>query len=266
MSRCISRLTSGFWLLAFGLSGTASCARPVFVLPTGAGVPAPEARSVWSDATRNCREVGSLSAELRLSGHAGTTKIGGTRILAGLTTDGNVFLEVPAPFGRPVFVIAGNAERATLLSRDNHVLTARADDILDAFVGLRLGPSTLVPILAGCGTLDEPSGDPIRFTDILSFGTAGKRIFVSSGVVPRVVAAETAGWLIDYPGDAIPPNTIRIRSVPGREPAIDLTVGVSQLELNARLPPAAFTLVVPPGAQPLTLADLRASGPLGARR
>jgi hypothetical protein len=54
------------------------------------------------------------------------------------------------------------------------------------------------------------------------------------------------------------------RELPG-DARVDLTIGISQVETNMTLPPEAFTIDVPPGAMPMTLAQLRAAGPLGDR-
>jgi outer membrane lipoprotein-sorting protein len=44
---------------------------------------------------------------------------------------------------------------------------------------------------------------------------------------------------------------------------VDLTAALSQIETNKDLEDAAFTVNVPPGADPITLDELRDSGPLG---
>jgi hypothetical protein len=44
-----------------------------------------------------------------------------------------------------------------------------------------------------------------------------------------------------------------------------MTANVSQVEANTAIDPAAFSLDAPPDAGPLTLAQLRESGPLGVR-
>jgi hypothetical protein len=45
----------------------------------------------------------------------------------------------------------------------------------------------------------------------------------------------------------------------------DITLRVSQLEINAAIDDGAFEVDVPPDAMPLTLEELRRSGPLGER-
>jgi hypothetical protein len=45
----------------------------------------------------------------------------------------------------------------------------------------------------------------------------------------------------------------------------DITLRVSQLEINTSIDLKAFEVDVPPAAQPLTIEELRRSGPLGER-
>ena len=45
--------------------------------------------------------------------------------------------------------------------------------------------------------------------------------------------------------------------------AVDLTAALSQIETNKTLEDAAFTVNVAPDAEPITLDELRDSGPLG---
>lgn len=265
MARVSPSLTFGFWLLA--LSSSSSCARPAFVLPAGPGVPAPEARTAWSDATKACRGVSSLSAELRLSGRAGARGRINARALAAFTAAGEIRLEVPAPFGRPAIILAGRTDRATLVTRDNHVLTARAPDMLEQLAGLALDPPALVALLSGCGFPGEPEGEPERVGEFVATGAAGRRAFLRlTAGAWRVAAAELPGWLVDYrTTDALWPSELRLVSRSAEGPPISLTIRQSQVEVNAALPAAAFTVAVPPDAEPITLADLRAAGPLGAK-
>ncbi len=55
------------------------------------------------------------------------------------------------------------------------------------------------------------------------------------------------------------PRLIRLRS----DPRADLTLDLSQLDLNVPLEPAAFKVDVPADARPLTLDELRKNGPFG---
>ena len=59
------------------------------------------------------------------------------------------------------------------------------------------------------------------------------------------------------------PQRVRIRTdATGSAPAVDARLAVSQVETNVELPAAAFTVNVPPNAVPITVEELRASGPL----
>ncbi len=258
-------LASGFWLLA------ASCGRPAFKVPAGPGAPAPEASAAWSDATARCRGAETFSAALRLSGRVGSTRLPRGTILAGLTSRGQIRLEAPAPFGRAAFVLAGTEPEATLVMRDNHVLVAPADRILEALVGVTLDPASLLTVLAGCG-LDEPTvEDGARFGELIAVRTVHGRAFLREVADHwRVVAVERSGLLVDYARDPgrseVWPRQLRLTSAPGRSPALALSIAQSQIEVNVPLPAGAFTVEAPASAVPLTLEQLRASGPLGEGR
>jgi hypothetical protein len=43
---------------------------------------------------------------------------------------------------------------------------------------------------------------------------------------------------------------------------VDVTAAVSQLEVNVDVRASAFAVTVPPGVRPLSIAELRANGPL----
>ena len=79
----------------------------------------------------------------------------------------------------------------------------------------------------------------------------------------QIRAARRAGWRIEYPAwSGSFPQSVRLQS---DQPAlmVDLTAALSQIETNKNLESAAFTVNVPPGAEPITLDELRDSGPLG---
>ena len=71
------------------------------------------------------------------------------------------------------------------------------------------------------------------------------------------------GWRAEYGAfqEGLP-RTIRLVSAsPG---AFDLQLVLSQVELNPSLGDEAFRLQIPGSAKPITLDELKASGPLGA--
>jgi hypothetical protein len=84
----------------------------------------------------------------------------------------------------------------------------------------------------------------------------------------RIVAG-TRGLLgIEYAdGAGAGPSRVRLR-VAGHDGSVttDLAIALSQVEVNTPIDPRAFTLRAPEKAVPLTLDELRRSGPLGPQR
>ena len=81
--------------------------------PAGTPGPDPTAIAAFTTATAACRGFRSLTGELSLSGRAAGERIRG-RVIAGLESGGSVRLEGVAPFGPPIFILAGKGELATL--------------------------------------------------------------------------------------------------------------------------------------------------------
>src|SRR5439155_15084684 len=81
-------------------------------------------------------------------------------------------------------------------------------------------------------------------------------------------AAPSSGsreWRAEYGAfEAGLPRSVRLTSAP--DDRFDLRLTLSQVELNARLGPEVFQVDVPPGAEPMTLEELKRSGPFGAGR
>lgn len=263
--RCAARSAVAAVLVA------AACAPGRLVLPTGPGAPFPEFASAFADATRACRGVRTLTAELALSGRAGDAKIRG-RVLAGLASPDSVRLEGVALFGPPAFILAARPGAATLvLPRDDRVLTGPATAaIVEALAGVALGAEDLRAVLTGC-VVPEPDaekgrayGDDWVAVDL----RGGASVFLRTVDGRRRVVAGVRGPLTieyrEFTGDT--PRQVRLRSHGGSGTVTaDLTVGLSQVEINVPLDPSAFTVRVPEGALPLTLDELRRAGPLGVR-
>src|SRR5687768_15196431 len=134
--------------LSFVISACAPKAPP---RPVGTPTPDPTAAEAFATATAACKGFRSLEGELSLSGRAGGERVRG-RILTGLEAGGAVRLEAVAPFGAPFFILAGRAERATLvLPRERRVLKDTAvADVLERITGLALGADDLRLIISGC--------------------------------------------------------------------------------------------------------------------
>jgi hypothetical protein len=213
--------------------------------------------------------VRTLTAELSFSGRAGGRTLRG-RAIAGFERPGFLRLEGVAPFGAPGFILAGGGDGATLLlPRDNRVLRdGRAEDILGALTGISLAPADLQAILTGCvASMPGAMGGRLHQRGWASIDLPGDATLylerVGTGWRPR--AARRPGWQIEYPAwQGAFPRDVRLRSV---DPVldVDLIAVVSQLEANITIDPAAFSVIVPADALPLTLAELRDAGPLRAR-
>ena len=118
--------------------GVAACGTSAFVPPAGPGEPALDAGPAWAEATKACRDVRTYSATLRLSGRSAGQGFPTISAIVALTSRGQIFLQVVGA-GRPFLTLAGTAERAVyLLHDDNRVVTARADEIVETIVGVKV--------------------------------------------------------------------------------------------------------------------------------
>ena len=243
----------------------AACAARAPVRPTGTATPDPTAIEAFTQATKQCAGLKTVSAEIRLSGRAGAEKIRGT-LHAGLTAPAAVRFEAVAPFGPPVFILAGRDNRATLLlPRDNRVLRdADVAQLLERLTGLALGADDIRLILTGC------LADRATPADGRSWPKGWRAVTVGPGITayladrngaPVVVAGDHGAWRVDYANHQNGfPRSVRIRSGPSGE--VDLTAALEQLEINTDIDEKAFAIEVPSGAISITLDDLRAVAPL----
>jgi hypothetical protein len=240
-------------------------------LPAGAGTPFPEFLDAYRQATSHCAGVKTISASLSLSGHAGKTKIA-ARIDAGFAEPADLRLEGFPRIsfgGKPFFVLVSHAGDATLvLPRDGRVLRgAPPSAILEALAGVALDPAELRAIVAGCGlSFAQPSAGQSFPNGWAALDTADATLFLRRLDGPWRVAAARKGPITieyaDFTGGR--PATVRVRTTPqAGAAAADLTIRLSQIEINTPLERAVFDVDVPPDAVPITLEELRRAGPLG---
>lgn len=259
--------------VAAALAVAAACAPRPLELPSGPGAPFDEAASAYADASRACGGARTVTAELALSGKAGRTKLRG-RVLAGLERPDAFRLEGVAPFGAPAFIFVTKAGRATLLlPRDNRVLrNASPADIVEALMGIRLDPPALAAALNGCGVPiadvkgGRRFGDDQAAVDLASGATVYLRRRAGRWTTAAAVAPSPHGYTVEYPelaGER--PARVRVRTANAAPVPADLSVTLSQVDINTSLDPAAFDLDVPPDAAPITIDDLREAGPLGQK-
>ena len=250
-----------------GLGLLAGCAGRPFNLPADPGAPLPDPGRIHAALIASCSGVRTITAELGLSGRAGGERVRG-RAVAGFEAPASMRLEGLAPFGPPAFILATPGGEATLLlPRESSVLRgAPAQDILGALTGVALAPADLMAILTGCGSPSRRavSGFQHRggWTSIeLDDGT---RLYAGGAEnVLRLRIVRRGEWEIHYREwqGRFPSEVRLISSAAG----VDVRVGVSQLEANVPLDPAAFRVDVPADAAPISLEDLREAGPLRGR-
>jgi hypothetical protein len=272
-------------LASFAALAAASCGAPFMKLPSGTGAPvsAPDAAAALAQATAPCRELRTLTAEIAVSGSAGGHRLRG-RLSAGVAAPASARLEAVAPFGPPLFIFAATGEDATLfLPRDDRVLAhGDAEAVLDAVAGVPLGAADLEATLTGCAAVfDDAPIQARQFGDTwqqLTRASAGDLYLhrASAGepwrlaaVVRRAIGGRA--WRTEYRDHQSGlPRTIRVTSIDRDSAArageaFDLQLVLSQVETNVPLDDAAFTIQVPKSATPISLEELRRSGPLAPK-
>ncbi len=252
-----------------------ACAARTPPRPTGTPGPDPTAIEAFTRATASCRGFRSLTGELSLSGKAGGERIRG-RVIAGLEAGGSIRLEGVAPFGPPVFILAGRAERATLLlPRERRVLRETAvAAVLERLTGLALGADDLRLMVSGCLADNAAPAEGKQWPGGWQAVTLGPDrvayLRLQQGQ-PVVVAADYGPWRLDYSEHLGGyPHLVRVRRAPGRgslgdggsDATTDVTARVGELEVNTTIDPRAFALEIPSDADPMTLDELRSVAPL----
>ena len=250
-------------------TSVSACAARVPPRPSGASADDPTAVDAFTQATASCKGLRTFTSALRLSGRVGDERLRGT-LLTGLAAPASVRFEAVAPFGQPVFILAGRNNRATLfLPRENRVLTdAALPTVLERLTGVNLSGGDLRLVLTGCLSETAAAADGKRWPNgwqaVTIAGASGDSITAYLRVVggrPVVAAADHGAWRVDYADHANGfPRSVRLRSASGA--AIDLTAAIDELQVNAGIEDAAFDVAVPAGARPMTLEDLKSVAPL----
>jgi len=248
----------------------AGCATKGFVVPAGPGTPTTAADPVFAAWSKTCAAIDTLTVEAGLSGQVERGKVRG-RLHAGLTKGGGVRLEAVAPFGPPLFTLAGHADRATLwLPRDSEVVRDETPAaIVDALAGVALSPGDLLAVMTGWLGAGDAPGRAEQFAGLtrVSTGTGIDTWWRLPGGAARPVAIVRGELQVEYLelGDGAP-NVVRLtrRSSAGAAMA-DLRLSLAQRETNVAIDPAAFRVDVPPDARAISLDDLRRAGLFGSR-
>ena len=254
------------------LLATAACAPKVnLALPAGSGTPLADVAAAEQVARTACATHPAITADLRLSGRIDGERVRGT-LQVGVTRD-TMRLEGLAPFGAPVFVLAAQPGRATLLlPRESAV--ARGDsaaDLLDAVVGVALTPADLLAVVSGCGLADRTVRGGAAFgAEWTRVDLEGdRRLWIrrlGEAGPPAIVAAEDDRWRVEYTRrDAGWPTAIRLLQRATGPVRTDAVFAVDAPEAMDALPAGALDVEIPKDAREVALADLRKSRELRER-
>jgi hypothetical protein len=247
------------------------CAARHFTPPDPAsamGEASAAARAQWATVAERCQAQQALTAEGALSGRVGGSRVRG-RVQLGLARAGGVRLEGVAPFGAPVFILAGTDRSATLvLPRESRTYDGAPADILEALAGIRLTAAELLAVVNGClGAEAAPSRVSAYRDGLVGIETGGVEVWMrTAGSTPHVAALRRGDLLVEYPDQLSGfPLGVRFLRTPADGARVDLGLRLTQVERNAPLADAAFQVESPAGSQPMTLDELRRAGLLGAR-
>ena len=244
-------------------------------LPSGPVAPAPDAPQVLAEASKGCRGIRSLSAEVRVAGKVNGERLRG-KLLVGVAAPASARIEATAPFGAPVFILVANHNDATLyIPRDDRVLEhGHTDQVVEALTGVPLSAEELLPALTACWAVDavvrtaEQRGPDWRVIAVLPDHML--TLHRDSAAAPwRIVSVlrnlEHSGrrWVAEYRDVANDlPRSIKIVSADAESHGTyDLTLSLSQVALNESLGPEVFRVDIPRSAHPMTLDELQRARP-----
>lgn len=250
-----------------------ACAARRVTLPGGPSTPFADFSSAYEQATSQCRAVTSITASLALSGRTNGHRLAG-RIDTGLAAPSRIRLELfpPMAFGRAAFVLAASGEQATLLlPREKRVLRGpRPQEIVEALAGVPLDGAQLRTVLAGCGlTAATPGEGRLYKNGWVAADADDSTIFLRQVEGRWRVAAALRGPVTvqydSYEAASGLPKSVTLRtssvaSPEGRTPETNLTVKLSDVQINVTLGDEVFEVQVPPDALPLTLEELKRMG------
>jgi len=247
----------------------AACGARLMKLPAGPVAPATDGSTVVADATRACRAVSSITAEIACSGSIGGRRFR-VRLTAGFAPPASARLEAAAPFGAPLFILVATGDDATLLlPHDGRVLEhGRPAAVLEALAGLPLDAAELRRALVGCPSSPDVASAKQMDDDWRLLADGSNQIYFRrdrKASAWRLVAtvhrpSSGAGWRAEYKDfeNGLPRS---VRFVGSAADSFDVRLSLSQVETNARLGPNVFQVQIPSDANPITLDELRRARP-----
>jgi hypothetical protein len=193
----------------------------------------------------------------------------GANVQTTVTDDGRVRLGAVVA-GRPRFTLTGTRDDATLyLHDDRRLVRAPAAAIVEALIGTPIGPEEWLAFVTGCVTRSHDMTDASRVGKLLRITTAEGRVYLrQQGGAWKVRGGEVLGLIVDYEWrDSSFPTILRARSAPGGTVETRLSLEAAQFRVNDTVPAELF--IAPKaaaGAAPMTLEELRETGPLSRRK
>jgi hypothetical protein len=238
-------------------------------LPAGPGAPATDGAAALDEATRACRAVSTITAELGASGSIGGRRFR-ARLTAGLAPPASARLEAAAPFGAPLFILAVRGDDATLLMpHDNRVLEhGKPAAVLEALAGLPLDAAELRLALLGCPSRADAAGAKEIGPDWRVIADGPNEVYLrreAKAPAWRLVAivhraAGTAGWRAEY-RDVAQGLPASVRFAGSAPDSFDVRLALSQVETNVPLGAEVFRVQIPPDTDPITIDELRRARP-----
>jgi len=250
---------------------TAACGPKLMKLPSGAGLPASDGSEALAQATRACRDVHTITAEIAVSGALGGQRVR-ARLIAGFAAPASARIEAAAPFGPPIFIfVASHGDGQVLLPRDDRFVPhAAPEELLEAVAGVRFTPANLMEIVDGC------AAPPLSIVSARSIGerwrviaTAGERAFYVERSDPKspwrlsAMVIDGADPLrVEYRAfeSGFPREIHLLARENGQKPRYDLTLTLSQVDFNTTLGADVFRVQIPSSAVPMTVDELKRAG------
>jgi hypothetical protein len=254
--------------LAAMLVAAACSSVTLFVPPAGPGAPAPEGEPALAEAVERCRDIKTITAIMRLRGRLGDRRVPSVTLRGAATIDGHVRLMLSAA-GSTRFVVSGRAGTATVyLHDDNRTLTAPAEDIVEALIGMRISPVRLLRVLTGCITMDPTFRGAERLGDLMRVRTADAQlVLVSADGRWRTIWGRFDELNVEYRAyENGAPMQVLLGTDQTHDPRVQLQLTIDERTVDDPLAPEAFDYRPPPGAEPMTLEELRQTGPLASKK
>jgi len=237
-------------------------------LPSGPSTPAPDGAAALDEATRACRAVSTITAEIGASGSIGGRRFR-ARLTAGLAPPASARLEAAAPFGAPLFILVVRGDDATLLMpHEGRVLEhGKPAAVLEALAGLPLDAAELRLALVGCPSHADAASAKQIGDDWRMMADGQNEVYLRRdpnapwrlvAIVHR--ASGRTGWRAEYrdPAQGLPASVRFTGTAPD---SFDVRLALSQVETNVALGAEVFRVQVPPDAEAMTIDELRRARP-----